>query len=87
VTLKGFYPYNFYNGALKDEDPSPQAIASNASLKRFADYLETMQNEQPELATFDLAGIKSDIETGMYLTLVFQQGYGVGSSGALVAAI
>jgi mevalonate kinase len=26
-------PYNFYNGALKrNEDPSPQAIASNASL-------------------------------------------------------
>jgi mevalonate kinase len=30
---KGSIPYNFYNGALKrNEDPSPQAIASNASL-------------------------------------------------------
>jgi hypothetical protein len=27
------------------------AIASNASLKRFADYLETLQNEQPELVS------------------------------------
>jgi mevalonate kinase len=56
----------FYNGALKrNEDPSPQAIASNASLKRFTDYLETLQNNHPELVTFDLR-IKSDVETGMY---------------------
>jgi mevalonate kinase len=47
VTLKDYLSlYNFYNGALKrNEDPSPQAIASNASLKRFADYLETLQND------------------------------------------
>jgi mevalonate kinase len=81
-------PYNFYNGALKrNEDPSPEAIASNASLKRFADYLETLQNEHPELVTFDLAELKSDIDTGMYFDSTIPQGYGVGSSGALVAAI
>jgi mevalonate kinase len=81
-------PYNFYNGALKrNENPSPEAIASNASLKRFADYLETVQNEHPELVTFDLAELKSDIDTGMYFDSTIPQGYGVGSSGALVAAI
>lgn len=81
-------PYNFYNGALKrNEDPSPQAIASNASLKRFTDYLETLQNDHPELVTFDLAELKSDVETGMYFDSSIPQGYGVGSSGALVAAI
>jgi mevalonate kinase len=81
-------PYNFYNGALKrNEDPSPEAIASNASLKRFANYLETLQSEQPELVTFDLGELKSDIDTGMYFDSTIPQGYGVGSSGALVAAI
>jgi mevalonate kinase len=81
-------PYNFYNGALKrNENPSMQAIASNASLKRFADYLTTLQNEQPELVTFDLEELKSDIDTGMYFDSTIPQGYGVGSSGALVAAI
>ncbi|WP_016990941.1 mevalonate kinase [Flavobacterium sp. ACAM 123] len=81
-------PYNFYNGALKrNEDPSPQAIASNASLKRFTDYLETLQNDHPELVTFDLGELKSDVETGMYFDSSIPQGYGVGSSGALVAAI
>ncbi|NRS89046.1 mevalonate kinase [Flavobacterium sp. 7E] len=81
-------PYNFYNGALKtDENPSAEAIASNASLNRFANYLETLQIEQPQLVAFDLATLKSDIATGMYFDSSIPQGYGVGSSGALVAAI
>jgi mevalonate kinase len=70
----------------RDEDPSPKRLHL-ASLKRFADYLETMQNEQPELATFDLAELKAILKQGCTLTLVSSQGYGVGSSGALVAAI
>jgi mevalonate kinase len=37
--------------------------------------------------TFDLATLKSDIEQGMYFDSSIPQGYGVGSSGALVAAI
>ena len=81
-------PYNFYNGALKkDENPSAEAIASNASLKRFAIYLETLQTEQPDLVAFDLTALKNDVETGMYFDSSIPQGYGVGSSGALVAAI
>jgi mevalonate kinase len=81
-------PYNFYNGALKrNEDPSAEAIASNASLKRFATYLETLQSEQSNLVSFDIEALKSDIETGMYFDSSIPQGYGVGSSGALVAAI
>ena len=81
-------PYNFYNGALKvDENPSQEAIKSNASLKRFVTYLEQLQNEQPELVTFNLDLLKTDVERGMYFDSSIPQGYGVGSSGALVAAI
>jgi mevalonate kinase len=81
-------PYNFYNGALKlDENPSAEAIKSNASLKRFVDYLEQLQNEQPELVTFNIQAMKVDVENGMYFDSSIPQGYGVGSSGALVAAI
>ena len=81
-------PYNFYNGALKkEENPSVEAIASNASLKRLANYLETLENEQTNLVSFDLKSLKNDIETGMYFDSSIPQGYGVGSSGALVAAI
>lgn len=81
-------PYNFYNGALKvDENPSPEAIKSNASLRRFVTYLEQLQNDQAELVTFNMAVLKADVERGMYFDSSIPQGYGVGSSGALVAAI
>ena len=81
-------PYNFYNGALKvDENPSDEAVKSNLSLRRFLVYLEQLQNDQPELVTFNLNILKSDVERGMYFDSSIPQGYGVGSSGALVAAI
>jgi mevalonate kinase len=81
-------PYNFYNGALKrDENPSVEALQSNSNLKRYVFYLENLQREQSELVTFDLDALKSDVETGMYFDSSIPQGYGVGSSGALVAAI
>ena len=78
-------PYNFYNGALKvTQTPSEESIKSNQSLRRFADYL---QNVNPELVTFDIEALKRDVEAGMYFDSSIPQGYGVGSSGALVAAI
>jgi len=81
-------PYNFYNGALKvDENPSQEAIKSNQSLQRFVAYLEQLQKDQSELVTFNLELLKADVERGMYFDSSIPQGYGVGSSGALVAAI
>ena len=81
-------PYNFYNGALKvDDNNSAEAIKSNKSLTGFADYLEELQNSQPDLVSFDLKALRKDIAEGMYFDSSIPQGYGVGSSGALVAAI
>src|SRR4051812_43007450 len=81
-------PYNFYKGALKvSEKPDAEAIKSNASLSRFVFYLENLQIEHPELVTFDLETLHKDVASGMYFDSSIPQGYGVGSSGALVAAI
>ncbi|MDD7886893.1 mevalonate kinase [Flavivirga sp. 57AJ16] len=78
-------PYNFYNGALKmAENPSDTAIESNASLKRFVGYLENIDSK---LVTFDIELLKQHVNAGMYFDSSIPQGYGVGSSGALVAAI
>ncbi|WP_142785152.1 mevalonate kinase family protein [Changchengzhania lutea] len=78
-------PYNFYNGALKtDENPSESAMASNESLKRFVDYLESIDRD---LVVFDTQSLSDDVDRGMYFDSSIPQGYGVGSSGALVAAI
>lgn len=81
-------PYNFYKGALKSEENlTNEAKKSNESLVRFAEYLEKLQSEQPELVTFDIDTLKQDVANGMYFDSSIPQGYGVGSSGALVAAI
>jgi len=81
-------PYNFYNGALKrDNDTSEVAVKSNGHLRKFVDYLGDLQAEQPELVTFDMDTLKEHVNEGMYFDSTIPQGYGVGSSGALVAAI
>jgi mevalonate kinase len=81
-------PYNFYNGALKvTENPSAEALKSNQSLVKFANYLEELQQEQPDLVTFNIELLHSDLARGMFFDSSIPQGYGVGSSGALVAAI
>ena len=81
-------PYNFYNGALKtDQNPSEEAISSNGHLKRFVSHLQNLAVEQPTLVQFDLVSLEQDVNNGMYFDSSIPQGYGVGSSGALVAAI
>ena len=78
-------PYNFYKGALKvDADPSETAKKSNESLRRFAEYLKTLD---ASLVKFDHERLDADVNSGMYFDSSIPQGYGVGSSGALVAAI
>ena len=78
-------PYNFYNGALKvDKNPNQEAIKSNESLVRYVSYL---RNLDKELVAFDIDTLQSDVDKGMYFDSSIPQGYGVGSSGALVAAI
>jgi mevalonate kinase len=81
-------PYNFYNGGLKvDDTESEVAKKSNQSLKGFVEYLEKLQAEEPGLVTFDIATLKLNVAAGMYFDSSIPQGYGIGSSGALVAAI
>lgn len=78
-------PYSFYNGALKmDDNSSDEAKISNASLKKFVEYLS---NISPDLVRFDITSLQSAVNNGMYFDSSIPQGYGVGSSGALVAAI
>ena len=78
-------PYNFYNGALKmDANPNQSAIESNLNLKKFIQYLSEIDTN---LVAFNLDQLQLDINAGMYFDSSIPQGYGVGSSGALVAAL
>ena len=81
-------PYSFYNGALKIEDnPSQEAIDSNTKLQAFATYLGKLDQDPETLVNFDIQRLDKDIAGGMYFDSSIPQGYGVGSSGALVAAL
>src|SRR5690606_34737948 len=46
-----------------------------------------VQQEDPDLVRFDLEALNEDLSQGMYFDSSIPQGYGIGSSGALVAAI
>ena len=78
-------PYSFYNGALKmNDNNSDVALKSNQNLKSFVSYLKQIDSQ---VASFDFDKLQSDVDAGMYFDSSIPQGYGVGSSGALVAAI
>lgn len=78
-------PYNAYRGALKtSESLLGKSLESNQNLDRFYKYLAALQTD---LVSFNLMSFKKDLENGMYFDSSIPQGYGVGSSGALVASI
>lgn len=78
-------PFNAYRGALKTADVlTDVAKKSNQNLQKLYAYLADLQTD---LVQFNLEALKSDIDAGMYFDSSIPQGYGVGSSGALVASI
>ena len=78
-------PYNSFNGALKsDLIVTEKAKKSNQNLLKFYNYLKNLSTD---LVSFDLESLKEDIDNGMYFDSSIPQGYGIGSSGALVASI
>ena len=78
-------PYNSYQGALIiSDDTTEKAKDSNQKLSEF--YLYLLQLKDPEIQ-LRLDELKVDIDRNMHFDSSIPQGYGVGSSGALVAAI
>ena len=78
-------PYNTYQGALKKaKSLTSKTKESNKNLLKFYTYLASLESD---LVHFNLVDFKHDIDQGMYFDSSIPQGYGVGSSGALVASI
>ena len=78
-------PFNAYRGALKTSDVlEGEAKLSNENLHKFYKHISSLKSE---LVSFNLEEFKTDLENGMYFDSSIPQGYGVGSSGALVASI
>ncbi len=79
-------PYSFYKGTLKFSDlDNDFEKKSNQSLEKYSNYLVDL--ELPSDFKLNVDTFKNDIEKGLFFDSNIPQGYGVGSSGALVAAI
>ena len=78
-------PYNSYVGALKiPKNITNLTTNSNKKLIEFLNYLSDLNSTEIDLR---LDEFKEDLNEGMYFDSSIPQGYGVGSSGALVAAV
>ena len=81
-------PYNYYKGAFQlPEEQNERTEKSNASLLKFWKHLSNLQAEGKLKAKLDLDKFKAEIDEGWFFDSSIPQGFGVGSSGALVAAI
>ena len=79
-------PYSFYKGTLKFSDLSTDfEKQSNEHLLNYSD--ELLGIDLPAGFEINISALKDDIAKGLYFDSNIPQGYGVGSSGALVAAI
>ena len=77
-------PFNFFKGGLRIGDMSELIEKeSNLNLKKFRDYLLKIEIFTVD---FDFEKLNLDLNKGMFFDSSIPQGYGVGSSGALVAA-
>jgi len=82
-------PYTSFSGVLRmpEGEASFAERESNASLNRFASYLEELASLGSLMADLDLSALRADIDRGLFFDSSIPQGYGVGSSGAMVAAL
>lgn len=82
-------PYPTYYGQFKwtSEKKTPAITASQQTLKQFADYTQQLQTTASLSFQFDTNQLRQAVHEGLYFDSNIPQGYGVGSSGALVAAL
>ena len=81
-------PFNQFNGALKIDDRKDEFSSnSNEDIEAFYDYLVKLNTENELPCIFNLEALKKDLDKGLYFDSSIPQGFGVGSSGALVASV
>ena len=77
-------PYNFFQGALKIPNKKSEFFYdSNKKLKEFSKFLRKIDHD---LVKFNWVEMQKDLSDKLYFDSSIPQGYGLGSSGALVAS-
>lgn len=78
-------PYSLFEGKLTFRRDNTTVI--DPELKAFSLYLKQLVETEQLSFQFDQSSFEFDISQGLYFDSTIPQGFGVGSSGALVAAI
>lgn len=85
-------PYSYFNGAFSfvtDQNYTDRRVAeeSNQSLARFLQFAREQNTQKAWPVKLDLKALEKDLQAGMFFESNIPQGYGLGSSGALIAAV
>ena len=81
-------PYNDYNGKfLYANEQSKETEKSNKQLSLFLDHLLELQTINTLPCHLNLLKFKEEINSGIHFDSSIPQGFGIGSSGAIVAAV
>lgn len=80
-------PYEAYRGKLIFDSENEKSAWSNNELLKYHHHLTELQNANELPCELDLDTFHSDIQKGMSFDSSIPNGYGVGSSGALVASV
>jgi mevalonate kinase len=83
-------PFDLFKGKLTFKSrnfTAEQAAESNRHLKEYATFLRSKVDNRELNFKFDIEALEKDIEKGIIFDSTIPQGFGVGSSGALVAAL
>lgn len=79
-------PFSNYSGVLRLSNglDNEYAISSNLSIRRLFEYIRKDSTLTP---LFDIPALERDLNRGLFFDSSIPEGYGVGSSGALCAAL
>jgi len=79
-------PFPKFSGFL-DFDKDHSHLESNAEIQKFYEFLKSLDSSQTLHFSFDLERLKNDLGEGLFFNSNIPPQYGLGSSGALVAAL
>ncbi len=81
-------PYGSLYGAFTfRQQPGHPEFDSSSHLKKYAGYLRRLSQEEKLSGKLDISRLEKDIDNGLVFESNIPPGYGLGSSGALVAAV
>ena len=69
------------------QQPGCSEFDSNSHFKKYAGYLQELSQEGKLSGKLDISRLEKDIDNGLIFESNIPSGYGLGSSGALVAAV